>query len=109
MGSVYSQQLLALSLKEASIGLAVPEGFVYVVRDVSAVFQTSVVCDLLGTITDPEDVQYGWLYASGGGLASGFHWEGRVVIPAGWSYGLSTFDVIGGVSAVLSGYVLSEL
>jgi hypothetical protein len=103
LARVYSAVLLEQYLEpDTSYEQLVPDGYIWVVRDVVAVFASDDAGAALN-LTDTTSVTVVYLLPpSGGGMA---HWSGRQVIPT--AYGLVAENGLVECSVRVSGYALT--
>ena len=106
MARVYSDRLLAVS--ESTTGSAtVPDGFIWVVRDIVAFWDGSSdpSLELANLSISPSTLVLDWIAVGSGGARVVEHWEGRQVITTGetltWGSTTDTWFVM------VSGYVLA--
>lgn len=104
---VYSSLFLLLPDNVSEQEATVPDGYVFVIRDVSGVFNLGALFSVRVDIS-PDGVSYYGVYeANNTAGAGGFHQEMRVVVPPGFIIRASSGGGAGSASCAVSGYSLT--
>jgi len=105
MADLYSTRFL---IERAGAGAGpkyfVPNGYIAIVRDVSATSATGTTDVVaLGVYAGPDGTEAQFATGEVASNSQAFHWEGRVVVLAGEDIQVSSTDEI---SYIISGYLL---
>ena len=105
---VYSYLLAVFDGSSGTVVEQVPAGVQWIARDVSGVVKAALSASLAFAITPDLSSFFDFFSVEQTfGVNQPFHWEGRVVIPPGYSLTAGDAGVIDSVSFTVSGYVLT--
>ena len=107
MAAVYSTRFALLGEGQYTAQIAVPDGYVWVLRDFSGWFGVGglVSANLsINTLVSPVIQVYGFSSPTGN---TSFQWHGRIVVNPQDTVSVGVNTLTGSAGAALSGYILS--